>query len=182
MKKIAALMLCSIMTLSLAACGGGGGTGGNGGGGNSGAQVSGEIIDTGVFSALLPDGWYNYPVTDMWSENDELDPDALRFCKNMQSEEELFYTAYLQINRYDADAYILDMRDMYDDVMDVDFTIDGVQWTGFTGMYGDYENFIIQASKDGVIFYVSGVMNGEKSSFTLDDPEVQAILGSCTLD
>ena len=106
MKKIAALMLCGIMTLSLAACGG------NGGGGNSGAQVSGEIIDTGVFSALLPDGWYNYPVTDMLSENDELDPDALRFCKNMQSEEELFYTAYLQINRYDADAYILDMRDM----------------------------------------------------------------------
>ena len=77
MKKIAALMLCGIMTLSLAACGGGGGTGGNGGGGNSGAKVSGEIIDTGVFSALLPDGWYNYPVTDMWSENDELDPDDL---------------------------------------------------------------------------------------------------------
>ena len=33
MKKLAALMLCGIMTLSLAACGGGGGTGGNGGGG-----------------------------------------------------------------------------------------------------------------------------------------------------
>ena len=177
MKKFAAVLLCGIMTLALAACGGGGTKGGES------ADVSGEIIDTGVFSALLPDGWYNYPVKDMTSDNpDTLDPDALRFCKNMTSEDEIFDTAYLQINRYDTDAMILDMRDMYDDVQDVSFDVDGNTWEGFTGKYGEYMNFIIMSTRTDCIFYVSGVMNGSKSNFSFNDADVLAILASCRLD
>ena len=59
-------VICAMM-LSSVACNKGGGTGGGGGS----AAKGGETIDTGVFSAVCPDGYLNVAQTDVFGEKDE---------------------------------------------------------------------------------------------------------------
>lgn len=125
-KRLLPIILCLVFTFSLVACD----KGGSGDGG-----VKGEIIDTGKISAICPEGWSNSPVTDLFSDNDEIDDTRLQFYRTDDIEDltKLFSADSVNIYYYDEDTIYMDSKDFYDNVEDTSIQVNGETWEGYTG-------------------------------------------------
>ena len=75
--------------------------------GNAVGNVSGERIDTGIISALCPDGWKSYDVADYFSDDDDaIDPTRLEFHKGAQTPDDQFFKPGIDISYYDKTVII----------------------------------------------------------------------------
>lgn len=170
-KRLLPIVLCLVFAFSLVACDKGGSGDGN---------VKGEVIDTGVINALCPEGWTNSPVTDLFSDDDELDATRLQFYRTDDIEDitKLFSSDSVNIYYYDEDSIYLDSRDFYENTKDAAIDVNGVTWNGYTGesvgvplatYYNADETIVV------TFLFASGEIN-EKSA------EVKAILESIAID
>ncbi len=125
-KRLLPIILCFVFAFSLAACDNGGAGGG---------EVKGEVVDTGKISAICPEGWSNSPVTDIFSDDGELDDTRLQFYRTDDVEDltKLFSADSVNIYYYDENTIYMDSKDFYDNVEDTSIQVNGETWEGYTG-------------------------------------------------
>ena len=142
-------------------------------------MYSGELYDTGLFQAFCPDGWDNFPVKDFW-EADKLDETALQFVKGkLKNDFDFYYHASIRMTCYGPDVYLMDSRDYYEDVEDMELEdFSGRIWDGYTGNYGDDRNFYLHTQDEKHHYVATGLLEARDSSITLADNDVLLILSS----
>lgn len=142
-------------------------------------MYSGDLYNTGLFQAFCPDGWDNFPVKDFW-EADKLDETALQFVKGkLKNDFDFYYHASIRMTCYGPDVYLMDSRDYYEDVEDMELEdFSGRIWDGYTGNYGDDRNFYLHTQDEKHHYVVTGLLEARDSSITLADNDVLLILSS----
>ena len=180
MKKLIALLLALTMVLCLAACGGEKG----GSAGKTPDQITGETYDAGNVSALVPDGWKAFPVTDMWSDDpNATDPDQLNIVKDGKTEFDMLSKPYIQIVHYEPGSMMVPSKTYYDSAADVEpITTGNLTWEGFSAVGMLDSSFIIMwtTNADGHQFQINIYDKTSEGTITLNDADVQAILASIT--
>ena len=175
MKKLAVILMSLLLVFSLAACG----DGGNGG------AVKGETVDTTVFSVLVPDGWKSFNAVDVFDEYTDLgyDPNGLNIYKGAESDGDMFTCPGLNISYFGPDTTMLAPdKAWYEGAVDIEsFTTGDYTWQGFTYDYDSYKMGVLWTDSP-VQLTVNLTMGSTDGSISLDDADVQAILGSIAVD
>jgi hypothetical protein len=144
------------------------------------------VYDTGVFSVTVPDGWAAFGVDDMWSDEEGvMDPTSLMIGKGATDEYDIYSKPYIEIAYYDPDVEMyVPTKDMYDDAKDISpVTIGDYKWKGFTGSFSGYKLTLIYTGKaDADQFQVTIWTETDGGKISIDDKDVQAIVGSITVD
>ena len=180
MKKLVALMLAVVMIGSVAGCGGSAAPA-------TVEEVKGTAYDTGMFSMLVPDGWFGIATSDLFDEYDgDYDPTQYSAYKDAKKELDAFSKPGVVVKYYPPSTTKWSPKDWYDDSKDIDpVTIGGRTWTRFTCTSLDYPLCVWETGEAGedqfqVTVYLD---NGDsKVKLTEDDVEVQAIVASLTVD
>ena len=175
-------VLC-MAAMTLAACGGGSGSGGNSGGGGK-----AETYDVGAFSVAVPSGWTAFPQTDILGEKDAegnypIDPETIFLAKGASSEMDAYQKANIRIYWYSPDAWVLDGKELYEDVEDITgVTINGVDSTAYAGTtYGYRYQFIHMNTDDAQYdFTILISVDGKDTGVTWEDADIKTIMESVT--
>ncbi len=183
MKKLIALLLVALMVFCLVACGGDSKTddGKTNEGENTAEEIKGEVYDTGAFKALVPEGWKAFPVSDMFSEEENAtDPEKLQIVKGGETEWDLFSKPYVGIYLYPDSSLMTPSKDWYDKPADLEpMTIGGYTWNGFTGESAGYPQATLWTSDaNGNDIQVTIILKSSDGEITLEDADVLAILES----
>lgn len=195
MKKILAFLLATLMILSLAACDGVGSDKTVEIGGDdvsvketqvdvteaSAVTEPGEEYNAGDFTVYVPGGWDAVEVTA--TETGEVEPNIINIYKGAEYDEsadswKTFGKPHVYIFRYEGDE--LDLvpgeKSLWENAEDIpDVQIGNYTWRGFS-----YDQF----GEDGVNIWTVAGDYGYRLSIafqhetSLDDPDVQAIIGS----
>lgn len=191
MKKFLAILLVLTMALCLFACGGKdtetpdnndkenvGGEENNDGGN---AEVKGETYSTGNFSALVPEGWKAFPVSDIWSDDaDAKDPDALQIVKGGETDWDLFTKPYIKFDYYGpSESLMTPSSEWYDNATDLEpITAGKYTWNGFSATSMDVPMIILWA-EDGDYQYQATIWTDQgDGTISVTDADVLAILAS----
>ncbi len=184
-KLLAIIAIVCVAAFVLSACGGGGGNSGGGGGGNSGGGAA-ETYDVGVFTVSVPSGWTAFPQDDIFGDKDAegnypVDPETILLAKGAKDEFDAYSRPSVRIYWYKADAYVLDSRSFYDDVVDISgVTIKGKECDAYKGeSMGYVYQFIHYQGDDAQYdFNILIAADGKDTGITWEDPEVKSILES----
>jgi len=140
----------------------------------------GETMDAGCVSAWVPAGWKGFTTTDVFSEDNAIDPDVLNIIKDGQSDLDIFTNPYIRIDHFGPDTLMMEPdMEWYDEPEELEpFTAGPYEWRGFSctslGM-----PLVILWTEDGDHQYQAAVyLDTERETIELFDPDVQAILGS----
>ena len=175
MKKVLALMLVVIMSLTLfVGCGGDDNNPDDG-------TIKGETYNAGNVSAFVPNGWKAFPVTDAFADDPStIDPDGMRICKGGETEMDIFSKPYLQITYYGEDVtFFAPTKDFYDNAVDLTpFTLGELTWNGYTADSMGYPIAVIWAEKGDIQYQVNCFLGASDGTISLDDADVKAILES----
>lgn len=205
MKKrlLSLIAVMCVATFVLAACGGGGGntstTAAAGGeaateaaGGEAATEAAasggGETYDVGDFTFTLPSGWQAFPQEDFFGDEDAdgnkpIDPALIYVSKDAKSDFELLDSPYVMINYYPASTTLMSSKDFYENVEDLDVTVQGKAadeaYKGESGIIEGWSYQIIQFTTDNAQFMVTipDSLNGNPG-YAYTDPDVVAILES----
>ena len=189
MKKFFAILLVLTMVLCLFACGekvpetdqpGNEVVGGEDNQGDTAPEVKGETYSTGNFSALIPEGWTAFPVSDMWSDDaDAKDPDALQICKGGESEWDLFSKPYIKFDYYGPDNDMMTpSSEWYDEVTELaPITAGDYTWNGFSCVSGSPMTILWTENGD-YQFQATIWTNQGDGAISITDADVLAILAS----
>ena len=187
MKKLIALLMALSMVVCFAACGGNENNeqkndGPNAGNKEPAAEITGETYDAGNVSVLVPDGWKAFPVSDMWSdEENATDPDQVNVVKGGETDFDLLTKPYIQIVHYEPGGMVTPSKEYYENAADVEsITAGDLTWEGFSGegLLGDTLIVMWTTNADGHQFQLNIFNKTDAAEFALTDADVLAILGS----
>ena len=143
--------------------------------------VPGETIDAGNIHAVCPDGWFNSPVSDMFSgEAGALDADKLMFLKG--TDDSWSYAPCVSISFYGKDREVMpyeEQMDFYDNAVILEpFMIGETVWEGLSyNVSDDVVEAVISIQNVGA-FNVLVRLEGEGQVISFADADVQTILSS----
>lgn len=143
-------------------------------------DISGERINTGIISALCPDGWKSYDVTDYFSDDDAVDLTRLEFHRGAETEDDKFFKAGVNIDYFDKNSYFSEPKpsdygaENFEILEDKEFS--GRTWQGFIDL-DTSSTYIWTKEAD---YYLSAVIYiaSDEDSISIEDPEVEAIIAS----
>ena len=169
-KKIALLLTLVLSVGMLSACGP-----------KSIEEVEGQEYECSQFSALCPADWSNAPVYAL-DNKDAISTNHLRFCKAELAEGQdassvIYSNAYVDIGHYPIDSKIFESRDVYQNVEDVNLTINGETWNGYVGELAGYKNALLWKGNSGE-WQVSVCLTDDDGDLEFEDYDFQAILAS----
>ena len=187
MKKLIAILLVLTMMFALVACGGeeepknetpkteAPADGGD-------VAVAGDTYNAGNFSALIPDGWMELPVTDMWSEDNAIDPDHLQIIKDGTSEFDTLTKAYVDITLYGPETDMMTpSSEWYEEATELEgFTAGGMTWNGFSAVSGGNPMTVVYTGDAGGNQYQVTLWSNGDNTISVTDADVLAILASLT--
>lgn len=180
MKKILALMLVIIMSMTLfAGCGGSDDKGKNNNGDDG--TIKGETYNAGNVSAFVPEGWKAFPVPDVFAdEPNAMNPNALRICKGGETDLDIFSKPYVQINYYGDDTSLMTpSKDLYENGIDLAPTKYGeLTWNGFTADSAGYPIAILWAENGNIQYQMSFYLGASGGTISLEDADVKTIIES----
>ena len=186
MKKFLALILALVMVFTLVACGSDDAKkteapatdapADNGGA----ADISGETYNAGNFTALVPSGWMAIPVTDMWSDDGAVDPDALQIIKDGASEFDILTKAYIQFDYYAPETdLMIPSSEWYEEAVDLDPIVAGdYTWNGFSAVSGGNNMITLWTGEAGGHQFQATLWCNGENVITAADADVLAILAS----
>lgn len=172
MRTVLATILAFGMIAGLTACDGGGAGGG---------KVKGETYETSLMTFLVPDGWTAFPKADFFEQypDEPGDPHGLRMHKGAKDEFDQFSTPGIQIDYFETETEMYDVKQLYEDAEDIEpFTTGDYTWEGFTATTADTDLIVIHAKEPHKINVNIFPSLGDKEKITLKDADVQAILSN----
>jgi len=143
-------------------------------------DVDGEIYATEQFRALVPEGWAAFPITDVFTDDNAIDPTCFNIIKGGTSDFDLFSKPYVRLDYYGPDTEMMKPgTEWYKNVEEIEAIQLGSHiWTGFTGE-DDYGKVAILWAEEGKIQYQASLwLEVEGKTISLDDDDVRAILAS----
>lgn len=173
MKKLTAIFMTMLMTMTLlAGCGGGGG----GDTASKEVTVKGTVFDAGNVKALVPEGWKAFEVPDAFG--DGMDPDIMHIIKGGSKDTDMLTNAYIRLVYYGPDQWMMTPdKDWYEDCVDLQpFEAGGYTWNGFSGKSMDVPLTVLWTEEGNIGYQLNLLTDADKSSFKLEDADVQAIL------
>ena len=175
MKRIFAMLLCAVMLLSLAACGGD--KQAKGGKTEKDGELKGEYFDAGEVKVFVPAGWMAFPVTDVFNDG-AAKPNALTLIKGATSEMDMYTNPYVRIDFYGEDLeWMGGLEDFYEQKTPVEEMKLGTHtWQGFTTTDYDGVMAVLWSVEDTLEYQVSIQLETEKETISLEDKDVQKIL------
>ena len=181
-KHILSVLAALLVTVLISGCSFGGSSGGNDQISTTTKSAGTETkedstpYDTGVFRGVAPAGWTYVPAVDIFSEDNAPDPESAVIYKGYESEADTLRCASVSIFWNKKGTTILDSRNLYENVEEKTFEINGRTWEGYTGDFSDYHNFNFVCEDTGCVWQINGLLNGSKSQFSLDDQDFKDIL------
>ncbi len=168
MKKLLTGIVAAIMVLSFCVCVGCSGK----------AEVKGETYSTEVISAFCPEGWLAATKYDMLTSKKT--EDGIALYKGAENESEAALCPVVQFTYFPenkAAANIDNTRSAYAETEDApELKFDNYTLTGFISTGGSSKTAILWSEDAGI--QVTVEMNRGSGEITLEDADVQAILGS----
>lgn len=184
MKKILALVLVLTLLFTLAACGDKEEkkdtdepkTSDNGGN----KEIAGETYNVGNFTVLVPEGWMENPVEDMWSDTGAIDPDMIQIIKDGESEYDILTKAYVQIDYYGPETDMMaPSSEWYDGATDLAPIVTGdITWNGFSAVSGGNNMVTLWTGEAGGHQYQATLWCNGEYTISETDADVLAILAS----
>ncbi|MBR6825748.1 MAG: hypothetical protein IKM59_04290 [Oscillospiraceae bacterium] len=187
MKKLFALLLVLVMMLTLVACGGDKEpTNDNDNKETTAAkddnkEITGETFNAGNFSALVPEGWMEVVVKDMWADDpNAVDPDKLQIIKDGTSEFDILTKAYVQIDYYGPETDMMaPSSEWYEGAADLEPVVaGGYTWKGFSAVSGGNPMTVLYTGEAGGPQFQATLWSNGSSTISATDADVLAILES----
>ena len=190
MKKIIAILLVLTMMFTLVACGDkeekkdteGPKTSENGGEENNGGnkEIAGETYNVGNFTVLVPEGWLEIAVDDMWSDAGATDPNKVQIIKDGASEFDILTKAYIQIDYYGSETDMMaPSSEWYEGAVDLEPIVTGdITWNGFSAVSGGNNMVALWTGEAGGPQYQATLWCNGEYSISVTDADVLAILAS----
>ena len=196
MKKSLVLLLAFCLLLGLAACGG------TSGGSPDGtktteaettAAAAPQLYDVGEFTVEVPSNYFICEQTDPFGEQDEdgnypVRTDMIALVKDGEDAWDVFSKPTIYISKYDKASANADFtKDFYDDVKDIECSINGIECTAFTGnSTGSDESvysyaIIFYPISDDYTMQITIPLKIGNDGVSVDDPDAQAIMSSIKL-
>ena len=143
--------------------------------------VAGQIIDAGNIRAVCPEGWYNLPVRDFFSDKqDALDLSALHFQKF--SDDTLTNLPFVSIQYYGEDADFMPFEEQmkYYDAAEyiTPFTVGDTVWEGLIYSLGDNVVEATISHQGSGVISVLVRLEGSGKAIAFTDDDLQTILTS----
>jgi hypothetical protein len=172
MKKIIQLLLIIAMTLSVSACG----NTTPGGNDNPQPEITGKVVDAGRFSVLVPEGW---SFIDLGEYSDGSSAVLLK-----GTQEDWMKVPQLSIIYLLPVDIAISAAAFFDDVIQKpDFDLGDYHWKHWTGTNQGLKSIVAESEGDYGFVSVSLQQIEEGGEiFSMDDPEVQAIIKSLKLE
>ena len=166
MKKFWTGIVVIIMMAGLCACGK--------------SEVKGETYSTDSISAFCPEGWL--AVTKYDAMLDQRTEDGITIYKGIDSEDDALFCPYVQITYYPDDkasANMENIRSAFTETEDAsDLKFNNYTLTGYLSTGGSTKSAILWSEDVGVQITVEMEPGSDAENISLDDADVQAILGS----
>lgn len=188
LKVIGILLAVALMVFGLVACGKSdvapSGSGNQNNGGN--APAAATEYEVGTFNVSLPKGWVAFPQTDIFGDKDEngslpLDEETILLAKGADDEWDAMSAPNIRIYYYSKDAIVIDSRDFYEDVTDIEgVVIGGKQCTAFSGNSLGYVYDFISYETDDAQYEIQILtsIDGKDTGINWESDDVQQILNS----
>lgn len=149
----------------------------------TGAEPAGEEFDVGDFQVFVPEGWSPVPVADMLGEKDAdgnypNNPASILLVQGEAVDE---YSARKQGNIniiFWGNSKGLDSRSVYENVEELDVTINGEVCDAFQGDTRGYTYQIIDYNTDAGRYQIliAKATDGNETGISVERPEVMTIL------
>ncbi len=148
--------------------------------GGSAAAVSGESYNVGNFTVLVPTGWMEVAVDDMWSDEGGTDPNKVQIIKDGTSEFDILTKAYIQIDYYGPETDMMaPSSEWYDEAADLEPVVAGdYTWTGFSAVSGGNPMTVLCTGEAGGPQYQATLWCNGEYTISETDADVLAILAS----
>ncbi len=148
--------------------------------GGSAAAVSGESYNVGNFTVLVPTGWMEVAVDDMWSDEGGTDPNKVQIIKDGTSEFDILTKAYIQIDYYGPETDMMaPSSEWYDEAADLEPVVAGdYTWTGFSAVSGGNPMTVLCTGEAGGPQYQATIWGNGENTVAVTDADVLAILAS----
>ena len=162
------------------------------------AAVSGETVDVGDFTVLVPNGWMKFPQTDMWAEKDEdgnapLRTDAYGMIQNGKNEWDAFTNPTVYVYYY-HETSAKDQGEsslwFYEQSEEIEVTVGGKSCAAWKVVSealsedGDddiYQLIFLPVTETSCFQITVPVSISGKDLITFEDPDVMAIMESLTV-
>ena len=146
------------------------------------ASVSATEFNAGNFTVSVPEGWKEFPQTDMWADDPStIDPDSLSICKGATEDWETLIKPSIDIVHYGTEeSMTIPSSEWYDNTNDLEpMTIGDKTWNGFTAESMETPMAILWTGEEGEHQYqVTLWLKMSDSSINISDADVQTIIGS----
>ncbi|MBR6652555.1 MAG: hypothetical protein IKL30_05255, partial [Anaerotignum sp.] len=108
----------------------------------------------------------------------EMDPDIMHIIKGGSKDTDMLSHAYIRLEYFGPDRWMLTPdKEWYEDCTDLQsFEAGGYTWNGFSGMTMDAPITVLWTEADNIGYQLNLMTDADKSSFKLEDADVQAIL------
>lgn len=143
---------------------------------------TGDVYDAGKVSAIVPDGWKAFGMTDLYADDaTTMDETKIRIAKGAETEMDLYSKPFIEIDYYTPDIDMMTPeKDFYDNAKDIKAVKIGDRtWNGITGTSLDAPLTVLWTGKAGADqFQVTLWTEMDGSKISLDDADVQSIIES----
>lgn len=139
-----------------------------------------KVYESSLISVTVPDGWMAFPGADFFKSypDEPGDPHVVRIHKGATCELDQLNTPGLQINYTESDSHMTVLKDIYNDVKDLNPVMLGdIVWQGFSAVSLDVPLTVLWAKEPHQI-QIFILTDMEKGSVLLEDTDVQTIISS----
>lgn len=142
--------------------------------------VNETVYESSLISAAVPEGWMAFPGADFFRNypDEPGDPHVIRIHKGAVDEWDQFTTPGLQINYTESGSTMTVLKNIYQDVKDLEpVAIGDAVWQGFSAVSAGVPLTVLWITEPHQIqLFIWPQM--EKGSVSLEDADVQKIIGS----
>lgn len=140
--------------------------------------MNNEIFDNGIFRVLVPSGWKLFYGID---SECRITQKKVHIFKDARLETDIFTHVGITVCFFGRQDYYISPKFFYDNVVDMEeFTLGSYTWVGYTCSSIGYPYTMLEARSDGCVFQVMILMKNGEYEISLEDADVQIILGSLT--
>jgi len=135
-----------------------------------------KVFESGNFRVKVPEGWKAFLGTD---SSGKQTPNKVHIYKGITFETDIFTNVGITVCFFENEKSYFSPKSFYNNIEDREaFTLGDYTWSCYTCTSLDYPYTMLDGKKNGHIFQVMILMKNGEDEITLDDTDVQLIIGS----